>query len=245
VAAIARHVGAVPGAVSAALLSQSGDYTHKEIPMGVVSLTRYESQPGHTGKHLEIHMEALERLRAMGIQAVAMQPLAGGDVGSLAMSVNYASYADYATSMQKVQGDAGWQEFYAAAAASGAAVQVESSLFNDLDPTFQPAGDRPLGVIIATQWRAIHGKMEAFVGKVLESMPISERMGGRSRPMQSIVGSYPMSMLVATTFADMDAYGSYADTANTDPEWQTFWQGAMSDPTADLLRTGLYVNMSD
>jgi len=213
--------------------------------MGVISLTRYESQPGHAGKHLEIHLEALERLRGMGLQAVALQPLAGGDVGSLGMSINFASYADYATSMQKIQGDSGWQEFFAAASASGAAQQVESSLMNDLDPAFQPAGDRPLGVVLATQWRAIHGKMEAFVGKVLESMPISERMGGRSRPMQSIVGAYPMSMMVATTFADMDAYGAYSDAANSDAEWQAFWAGAMSDPTADLLRTGLYVNMTD
>ena len=102
-----------------------------------------------------------------------------------------------------------------------------------------------MGVIIATQWRAIHGKMEAFVGKVLESMPISERMGGLSRPVQSIVGAHPMSMMVATSFADLDAYGAYSDTANADAEWQAFWAGAMSDPTADLIRSGLYVNMTD
>ncbi len=213
--------------------------------MGVIALTRYESMPGHAGKHLEIHMEALERLRALGMQAVALQPLAGSDVGSLAMSMNFASYADYATSMQKVQGDEGWQKFFAGASASGAARQVESSLMNDLDPAFQPAADRPLGVVLATQWRAIHGKMEAFVGKVLESMPLSEAMGGLSRPMQSIVGAHPMSMMVATTFADLDAYGAYADKANTDADWQAFWAGAMSDPTADLIRSGLYVNMSD
>ena len=211
--------------------------------MGVIALTRYASQPGHAVTHLELHMEALERLRGLGVKAVALQPLAGGDVGTLAMSVNYASYADYAATTQKVQADPGWQEFFAGAMASGAAHLVESSLMNDLDPTFQPAGDRPLGVVLATQWRAIHGKLEAFVGKVVESMPISERMGGRSRPMQSIVGAYPMSMMVATTFADMEAYGAYADAANSDAEWQAFWAGAMSNPTADLIRSGLYLNM--
>jgi len=212
--------------------------------MGMISLTRYQTQTGHTAKHLEIHMEALERLHGMGMQAMAIQPMAGSDVGSLGMSVNFASSADYVAGMQKMQGDAGWQTFYAAAAGSGAAAQVESSLMNDLDPAFQPAGDRPLGVVLATQWRAINGKMEAFIGKVLESMPISERLGGRSRPMQSIVGAYPMTTMVATTFADLDAYGAYADAANTDDEWQSFWAGAMSDPTADLVRSGLYVNMS-
>ena len=212
--------------------------------MGVISVTRYESETGHAAKHLEIHMEALERLQKLGLQAIALQPLAGGDVGSLGMSVNYASYADYATSMQKVQADAGWQKFFAGAMASGAARQVESSLMNDLDPSFQPAGDRPLGVVVATQWRAIHGKLEAFVGKVLESMPITERMGGRSRALQTIIGSHPMTTMVVSTFADLDAYGTYSDTANSDAEWQEFWAGAMSDPTADLIRSGLYVNMS-
>ena len=213
--------------------------------MGVIALTRYESVPGHAGAHMEIHLEALDRLRKLGMQAVALQPLAGADVGSLAMSINFANHADYATGMQKIQGDTGWQEFFAGASASGAARQVESSLMSDLDPSFQPATDRPLGVVLATQWRAIHGKMEAFVGNVLKSMPISERMGGLSRPMQSIVGSHPMSMMVATTFADLDAYGAYSDAAQTDAEWQGFWADAMSDPTADLVRSGLYVNMTD
>lgn len=212
--------------------------------MGVIALSRFETQAGHAAKHLELHLEALQRLRSMGMQAMALQPLAGGDVGSLAMVTNYTSYADYATSAQKVQGDAGWQTFYAGAMASGAAQQVESSLFNDLDASFQPAGDRPLGVILSTQWRAVPGKLEAFVGKVLESMPLSERLGGRSRPMQSVVGANPMTTLVATGFADLDAYGAYSDAANSDAEWQAFWTGAMANPTADLIRSGLYANIS-
>ncbi len=149
--------------------------------MGVISLSRFETQPGQGAKHAELHMEALERLHGLGMQAVALQPIAGGDVGSLAMSINYASNAEYVTSVQKIEADSGWQDFCAGAMATGAAQQVEESLMSDLDPAFQPATDRPLGVVLATQWRALPGQMEAFVGKVIESMAHVERLGGRGR----------------------------------------------------------------
>jgi hypothetical protein len=213
--------------------------------MGMIELVRFETQPGHGAKHRELHMEALERLRKLGLQAVALQPLAGSDIGSLAMSINYTNTADYVASLAKVESDAGWQKFYGDAMATGAAQQVETSLMTDLDPAFQPAADRPLGAVMATQWRARPGRMEEFVAKVVESGAHVERLGGRSRPMQSMIGLHPLSMMVATTFADLDAYASYTDSLATDPEWQAFWAGAMKDPTADLLRSGLYVNMSD
>lgn len=213
--------------------------------MGVIALSRFASQPGHAGKHLELHLEALQRLRSLGMRAVALQPIVGGDVGSLAMSVNYTDNADYATSMQKVQSDEGWQNFYSGAMASGAAVQVESSLMSDLDPAFQPDPDRPMGVILATQWRAIPGRMEEFIGKVIESDAHVRRLGGVPRPMQSVIGQHPMTMMVATGFGDMDAYAAYADKLATDAEWQAFWGAAMADPSADLIRSGVYLNISD
>jgi len=189
-------------------------------------------------------MEALELLRGMGMQAVALQPLAGGDVGSLAMSINYADTADYVANFHKAQLDSGWQKFYAGAMASGAARQVEASLLTDLDPAFQPATDRPLGVGMATQWRARPGRMEEFVGKVVESAAHVARLGGLSRPLQSVIGAHPMTMMVATTFADLDAYAAYSDALATDSDWQSFWAAAMKDPSADLIRSGLYISMS-
>ena len=30
-----------------------------------------------------------------------------------------------------------------------------------------------------------------------------------------------------------------------DEQWQAFWSGVMSDPSADIVRAGLYVNISD
>lgn len=212
--------------------------------MGVISLTRFETQPGGAAEHLALHMEALELLRGAGMMAIAMQPVAGGDIGSLAMSINYASNAEYAASTQKMQADAGWQAFYTRAMASGAAVQVESSLFSDIDPDYQPNPDRPLGAILATQWSALPGRLEDFVGKVIESSEHVVRMGGTVRALQSVIGSHPLSTLVVTGFADLDAYGAYSDRIATDSEWQAFWAGAMKDPSADLVRSGLYVNMS-
>jgi hypothetical protein len=121
---------------------------------------------------------------------------------------------------------------------------VESSVFSDLDTTFQPSTDRPLGVILATQWRARPGRLADFVANVMTSTPHIERMGGLPRTMQSVIGAHPMSMLLTTTFADLDAYGEYTDKLASDQQWQDFWAGAMADPSAELIRSGVYMNIS-
>jgi hypothetical protein len=187
-------------------------------------------------------MEATERLHGLGMAAAPLQAMAGGDIGTLTMSVNYASNADWVASAKTLQTDSGWQEFYRRAMGTGAATQVESSLFTDIDPNFQ-AADRKLGVILAVQWRARPGRLMDFLAKVTESFAHIERMGGRPRAMQSVIGAHPMTTLVSTAFDDLDAYGAYADTIATDADWQEFWMGALSDPTADMIRSGIYVNM--
>lgn len=212
--------------------------------MSVLTLTRFQTQPGHAGEHLALHLEALQLLRGLGMQAVALQPMAGGDAGSLAMAVNYDTYSDYASGIQKVQADAGWQDFFARAMASGAATQVESSIFNDLDPAYRADPNRPLGVVLAFQWRAKPGRMEDFVGNVMASIPHIERLGGRGRQLQSAVGAHPMTMMTTVGFADLDAYGEYSDKVGTDAEFQAYWAEVMKDPTADLVRSGLYLNIS-
>lgn len=212
--------------------------------MAVVSLVAFRSEPGRTEEHMALHMEAAERLRGMGMAAAPLQALAGGDIGTLAMSVNYANNADWAASAKKLQTDAGWQDFYRRAMGSGAATQVESSLFTDVDPDFNAEG-RKLGVVLATQWRARPGRLMDFMAKVTESSGHVERMGGRPRAMQSVIGAHPMTTLVSSAFDDLDAYGAYADTIATDAEWQAFWLAALSDPTADMIRSGIYVNMMD
>ncbi len=211
--------------------------------MAVVSLTGFRTEPGRAGEHTALHMEATERLHAMGIAAAPLVALAGGDVGVLTMSVNHANNAEWVANTKKLQTDTGWQDFYQGAMNSGAATQVESSLFTDVDPNFQ-AANRKLGVVLATQWRARPGRLMDFMAKVTESFGHVERMGGRPRAMQSVVGAHPMTTLVSTAFDDLDAYGAYADTIAADAAWQEFWMGALSDPTADMIRSGVYANMT-
>jgi len=210
--------------------------------MAVVSLTSFRSEPGRAAEHMALHMEAAERLQALGMAAAPLQVLAGGDIGTLAMSVSYESNADWVAGTKTLQTDASWQDFYQGAMATGSATQAESSLFSDVDPNFQ-AANRTLGVVLAVQWQARPGRLADFMGKVVESFPHIERMGGRPRAMQSLVGAHPMTTLVSTVFDDLDAYGAYADATAGDAEWQAFWAGAMSDPTAELIRSGVYVNM--
>jgi hypothetical protein len=193
---------------------------------------------------MALHMEATEHLHKMELAAAPLQPIVGGDIGTLTMSVNYATNADWVAGTRKLQTDPGWQEFYRRAMGTGAATQVESTLFTDVDPGFE-AANRKLGTVMATQWRARPGRLMDFMAKVNESFAHVERLGGRPRAMQSVMGAHPLTILVSTAFDDLDACGAYADKLATDAGWQEFWMGALSDPTADLIRSGIYVNMMD
>jgi hypothetical protein len=193
---------------------------------------------------MALSAESLQHLRRLDQQAVVLQALAGADIGSSATVINYASNAAQVAGMQRIMADEAWQEFWARAAASGAATQVEASIYSDLDPGFAPAADRPMGVLLATQWAARPGRLTDFMGKVAQSVPHMERLGGSPRTMQCLLGAHPMTALITTAFADMDAYGAYADAIAADDQWQSFWADALSDPTAELVRTGLYLNVS-
>lgn len=212
--------------------------------MAVVSLSGFRTEPGKLAAHLAASAEALEHLRRLGMRAISLQPIAGSDVGTIATAINYVNNVDHVTSMQKLLGDTAWQEFWTRVSAEAPAVQVESSLFADLAASFQPDPNRPLGVIFVTQWSARPGRLVDFMSNVMTASPHIQRMGGLPRAMQCLVGVHPMTTIVATTFVDLDAYGAYADKAAADEQWQTFWAGAMADPTADLIRSTLYVNAS-
>jgi hypothetical protein len=210
--------------------------------MAVVSLSGFATEPGRTADHMAASMEAVQHLNRMDVPTFLLQTVAGADIGTLAIVANHADNAAYAAATQRLAADEQWQEFLARAMAGGSAQQVESSLLEDLDPDFQPAADRPLGVLLGFQWRAKDGRLAQFLGKVAEAAPHIERLGGTVRTMQCLTGRYPMTTLVTTSFADLDAYGAYADRTATDAGWQGFWADALSDPTADIVRTGLYVN---
>lgn len=212
--------------------------------MGVISLSGFATETGRAADHMAASVEAVGHLNRLGTPAFLLQPIAGADIGTLAIVANHADNAAHAAALQRLAADEQWQEFLARAMAGGSAEQVESSLLNDLDPNFQPAADRPLGVLLGFQWRAKDGRLADFIGKVGQAVPLIERMGGAARVMQCLIGRYPMTVMVSTSFADLDAYGAYSDRVASDAEWQAFWADALSNPTADLIRTGLYLNVS-
>ena len=212
--------------------------------MAVATLHTFKTETGRLEDHMAASMEGLEHLHRLGMQAALLNCTYGSDIGSMTTVINYANNADHAASTQKILADEGWQEFWMRAAAGGSAMPVEAAVMQDVDASYQPPEDRPFGVILATQWRAHPGRLMDFMGHVMESVPHIERMGGAVRVMQSLLGTHPMTTLVSTTFADMDSYGAYADATAGDAAWQEFWAGVMSDPTADLVRSGVYVNMS-
>ena len=212
--------------------------------MAVVSLVRFRTEPGRLADHLAATAEALEHLGRLGIQAANYQAIAGGDVGTITTALSFANNAAYAAGVQKFATDELWMDFWLKAAAGAAAVQVESSLFADVDPNFQPNPDRPLGAILATQWRAVPGRLMDFMGNVATGLGHISRLGGAPRAMQSIIGAHPMTVLVTVGFADLDAYGAYSDALAGDEQWQTFWAGALANPTGEVVRSGLYVNIS-
>jgi hypothetical protein len=208
--------------------------------MGIATIHSFKTETGRLADHVASSAEAVQHLRRLGLMAMTMTPIAGTDIGTIATVVNYADNADHASSVQKVQNDGEWQAFWLEAAGRGSASLVEASIYSDIDPAFAPATDRPLGVLMATQWRAKDGRMPDFMGKVVESLPHIERMGGHPRVMMSMVGAYPMSTVVSVTFADLGAYGAYADQIASDSQWQEFWSSVGTDPTADLVRSGVY-----
>ena len=213
--------------------------------MGVIALNRFATRPGRLADQLAAGAEAVGHMRRIGLQPMQLQPIAGGDIGSIVFAINHPDNAAYAAGTQKLQADEQWQAFWGGLMADPPADQVESTLMSDLDPTFQPDPDRPLGAMLATQWRPKDGRLNDFVGKVIESAPHVARMGGVTRALQIVVGAHPLTIMVVNGFSDLDAYGAYADRSATDAAWQAFWNDALNVPTADMIRSGVYVNITD
>ncbi len=138
--------------------------------MGIVLAVGSRTEPGRLGDHLAGSAEAPGHLRRLGMRAVTLRPLVGTDVGTIMTMINYENNADFAASWGRLAGDAEWQAFAARTAQGGASVQVESSLFADVDPSFQPSADRPMGVVMTTQWRAKPGRLLDFMGNVMTSV---------------------------------------------------------------------------
>ena len=212
--------------------------------MAVTFLNGFRTNPGRLADHLASTAEAIGHLRRLDVQAFDMQPLTGTDVGTIVSATTHADNADWATSMQQVLADEGWQDFWGRVTSNPSAEQVESSLFADIDPTFEPATDRPLGVVSAFQWRPYPGRMVEFIGNIETATGHIERLGGYTRSMQSVIGANPLTMLVSIGHADLDSYGEFADKSQADEQFQAFWGEVMMNPSAELIRSGVYLNIS-
>ncbi len=209
--------------------------------MALTSVHLFRTMPGHLVEHRTRTDEARVLLQELGVTAVTIEPIAGTDANVLGTVVQYADNREYASTTQRIRADERWQAFYADAMSTGAAEPVESSLFQDLDPTHAPAADRPMGVIQATQWRPNPGRMGGFIEHVGMVTKHIERLGGSVRVMQSMFGAQPLTALVSVTFEDLDHFGEYGDKLAVDEQFQNAWGEVMTDPTAVLLRAGIYV----
>lgn len=212
--------------------------------MAVSTINRFSTLPGGAVTHMEMTLEAVGHLRRLDIAAVALQPIAGGDTGSLVTTMSFENNAAWATSMQRLLADDGWQDFWQKAVTSASAEQSESSIFADVDPNYVLDPNRPLGVIAATQWRALPGRMGDFAESVMTATGHITRLGGRVRVMQSLMGQHPMTTMVAIGHADLDAYAEFSDAVAADEEFQAYWMETAANPSADILRSGVYMNIS-
>jgi hypothetical protein len=59
--------------------------------------------------------------------------------------------------------------------------------------------------------------------------------------MSSMVGAHPMTVVVSVGYPDLEHLAEATDKLAVDEQWQAFWAGVMADPSADLVRSGIYL----
>ena len=79
--------------------------------MGVILVNRFETRPGRLIDHVTGGAVAVGHFRRLGMQPTHLQPIAGGDVGSILFAVNFADNAAYTSGIQAIQADEEWQEY--------------------------------------------------------------------------------------------------------------------------------------
>jgi hypothetical protein len=209
--------------------------------MAVAYLIGYRTEPGMAIAHREVMSEGLGHLQRHGLQAVLLDAIVGADAGTLAFSINFANHAEFVAGYQKVQADETFQQYFAQAATRATAHQVEATVWVDADPSFTPSADRPLGVLAATQWRARPGRAAAFAEHVGSGVPHLERLGATVRVLQTMYGTHPYTTAIVTSFHDLDGWAAHVDSLGSDAQWQEFWAGIAADPSADVVRSGVYL----
>ena len=209
--------------------------------MAVVSVHTFRTRPGRLAEHVALTIEGCELLVQKGLQVGALQPIAGGEQGTIIIASSHDDFRDYAAEETRVNADPEFQAFLARAMASDAAEPVDVALLADTDPTYVVPTDAPLGALSTYIWRPRPGKALAFVEHVATAVGHCSRVGARTRVMQSVIGGEPASILFSLGFEDLAHFGEFNDKLAVDEQWQAFWAGVMADPSGELLRSGLYV----
>lgn len=208
--------------------------------MGIISVTGYRPIGDGAVQLMELIEEGRALLQQKGLAAASMQHLAGSQPGSIAIIVNYSDTTEWAASVEQLQADEQWGEFYVRAMNTGCGEMIEQAIYSDLDPAFAPDQDRPLGAATVTQWQPRAGKGAAFVEHVMGAKGHLERLGGTVRVLQSIMNTVPLSFTVSVTFEDLAHLAEHNGKLAVDEQWAAYWADVMADPTAELVRTGTY-----
>ncbi len=98
-----------------------------------------------------------------------------------------------------------------------------------------------MAVISVHIWRVKPGRLQEVLGYVAEARKIHERLGGRVRTWQPIIGGEPDTFSYVVQFEDIAAYGNFSSKLLADGEWQSFMQRVVgnADPSAELVSSSL------
>lgn len=99
-----------------------------------------------------------------------------------------------------------------------------------------------MAVFSVHTWRPLPGRAADLVTSMAEAKRILEANGALVALWQPIAGGEAGTINFVALYADSVAYGTTMQAITTSAEWQTFWAGAMADPSGTNIEN--YV-MSD
>lgn len=207
--------------------------------MALVTIHGYRTMPGKLVEHLAVMEEAKQLLQERELQVALLQPIAGTGADEIALATLYADNRAHAAAIRRFESDQAWQAWYGEATSKGVAEPSEISIYSDVDPTYA-LSDAPAEVLQTTQWRPNPGDAARLMEHVIQAKGHIERLGGRVRVLQCITGLLPLTLVVSVTFEDLEHYGDYSDKLAVDEQFQTYWAGVMTKPSATLVRSGLF-----
>src|SRR5215472_11571689 len=99
-----------------------------------------------------------------------------------------------------------------------------------------------MAILGTTIWKVRPGKTQDFLVNAASAKKILERLGGRVRLVNQVVGTLAPAMIFIVESSDWKAYGDLQAKMQDDSEWQEFFGRVIANnvnPSADLIGTGL------